>query len=408
MEIVLASNFDDRLVAETRDLPVSTFFGNYPRTLTGGGRPPTILPPVDAERFRRHLEAVHAAHRVFYATINSADLGLHEYRPGFAEAFLREVGDLLDLGVDGFVVALPLLIELLHREHPSVPISVSTFARVRTLNQAEYFRGLGAETIVHEEANRDFALLRGLVRHGHRVEVLVNQTCLSGCPFRAHHLTTSSLAAQPETPCPAFEYPILECGVEYLRDPARLLSSILVRPEDLEVYEEVGVSRFKISGRNKPTDWLVRSARAYASRSYPGNLLDILSFVQVRGPRGFLASRAGASPEVAAFAEAFDALSGLSIDNSRIPKGFLRRIAATDCEHVSCAECGYCGGVAARAMQVRGQPLSHYVPPPGLRAPAGLRAAIGTAAEVPAATGTAPAGSVPAAERSAAVAGVPP
>ncbi len=389
MEIVLASNFDDRLVAETRDLPVSTFFGNYPRTLTGGGRPPAILPPVDAERFRRHLEVVHRAHRVFYATINSADLGLHEYQPGFAEAFLKEVGDLLDLGVDGFVVALPLLIELLHREHPSVPISVSTFARVRTVNQAEYFRSLGAETIVLEEANRDFALLRGLVRHGHRVEVLVNQTCLSGCPFRAHHLTTSSLAAQPGTPCPAFEYPILECGLEYLRDPGRLLSSILVRPEDLEVFEEVGVSRFKISGRNKPTDWLVRSARAYAARSYPGNLLDILSFVQVRGPRGFLAARADASPEAAAYAEAFAALEGLSIDNAQIPKGFLRRIAATDCERLSCAECGYCGGVAARTMRIRGQPLRAYTPPPGLRAPAGLLPIIGSAPDrtTPAASG---------------------
>jgi len=36
MEIVLASNFDDRLVEETSDLPISTFFGGFPVQLTGG------------------------------------------------------------------------------------------------------------------------------------------------------------------------------------------------------------------------------------------------------------------------------------------------------------------------------------------------------------------------------------
>jgi len=288
MELVLASNFDDRLVSGSAEFPVDTFFGNFPVTFTGGGRPPRILPPVDPERFRTHLKAVHRQGRRFYATLNSIDLGLKEYDPRFEARFLSEVDALLDLGVDGFVVALPLLVEILRREHPSVPITVSTFARIRTVTQAEYFLDMGADTIVLEEANRDFALIRGLVKAGARVEILVNQTCLQGCPYRAHHLNTSSIASQPGVPCPALEYPILECGLEMVRDPTRIISSIFVRPEDLEVYEEVGVHRFKVSGRNKSTDWLLRAARAYARREYPGNLLDILSYVQVRAPRGFL------------------------------------------------------------------------------------------------------------------------
>jgi len=369
MELVLASNFDDRLVDGLEDLPVTTLFGNFPVSLTGGGRPPHILPDVDPERFRAHVAQVHRAGRRFYATINSTDLGLREYTDGFERAFLTEVDRLLDLGVDGFVVALPLLIEIIHGAHPEVPISVSTFARIRTVTQGEYFLKMGADTIVVEEANRDFPLLRGLVRRGARVEVLVNQTCLQGCPFRAHHLNTSSLAAQPEYPCPALEYPIAECGWEMVRDPARMVSAIFVRPEDLDVYEEIGVQRFKVSGRNRATPWLLRAARAYARRSYTGNLLDILSLVQVKAPLGYLRDEAnrgpaGPGPATAELRQAFAALEPLVIDNSAFPSGFLRRIAATDCEHTSCSECGYCAGVARRVLRVAGRDLESYLPPP--------------------------------------------
>jgi collagenase-like PrtC family protease len=383
MELVLASNFDDALVDGLGDLPVTTLFGNFPVGLTGGGRPPRILPDIDPDRFRDHVAAVHRAGRKFYATLNSSDLALREYSCGFGRAFLGEVDDLLDLGVDGFVVALPLLLEMIHSAHPEVPITVSTFARVRTVTQGEYYLRMGADTIVLEEANRDFALLRGLVGRGARVEVLVNQTCLQGCPFRAHHLNTSSLASQPEYPCPTLEYPIAECGWEMLRDPSRLVSSIFVRPEDLEVYEEAGVHRFKVSGRNRSTAWLLRAARAYARRSYPGDLLDILSLVQLKAPLGFLraaANREGPLPEeLVALRSAFAGLEKVTIDNSAFPAGFLRRIAATDCEHASCSECGYCGSVARKVMRVDGRLLSEYVPPADSRLPSTFLPQIGCA-----------------------------
>ena len=373
MQLVLASNFDDRLVAETADLPVSTFFGGFPIQLTGGGRPPQILPPVEPEQFRAHLEVVHRHSRKFYATLNSNDLGLKEYGPAYIERFLREVRTLVDLGVDGFVVALPALIEAIRTEWPDIPITVSTFARIRTVTQAEYFLNLGARTIILEEANRDFRLIRGLVRLGAEVEILVNQSCLPSCPYRGHHLNTSSLASQPGAPCPSFEYPILECGLEYVRDPSKLISGIFVRPEDLEVFEEAGVTRFKVSGRNRSTDWLVRSARAYAARSYPGNLADILSLVQVKAPLSALRRLAEGAPsgDAATLARAFEPLAELSIDNRAFPSDFLRHIAAVDCEHTSCEACGYCRGVAAKVLRVAGRPVSEYVPP--LDLPPGIR-----------------------------------
>lgn len=375
VELVLATNFDDALVDHVSDLPVQTFFGGFPVSLTGAGRPPFILPEVDREGFRRHVQTIHRAGREFYATLNSNDLGLHEYRRGYVDEFLKGVEELRDLGVDGFVIAIPALMDAVHRAFPEVPLSVSSFARIRSVSQAEYFLRLGADTVILEEGNRNFPLIRGLVRAGARVEVLVNQTCIRECPFRAHHLNTSSLCSQPGGDRLWFEFPILECGLEVVRDPQKLISSIWVRPEDLSVYEEAGVHRFKVSGRNRSTDWLARVARAYTNRVYRGNLLDVLSFVQIKGPLNALTtlSNRGVAPHVVEpLRHALAAFEDIVIDNEAFPPGFLRRIAATDCERRSCEECGYCGEVAEKVVRIGGRPPSQHRSPPGLPSTIGL------------------------------------
>ncbi|NNN18209.1 MAG: U32 family peptidase [Thermoplasmata archaeon] len=384
MELVLATNFDDALPEQVSELPVRTFFGGFPVSLTGAGRPPYILPEVDREGFRRHLQIIHRGGREFYATLNSNDLGLKEYRSGYLEAFLKEVAELLDLGVDGFVIAIPALVEAVHRAHPEVPISVSSFARIRSVSQAEYFLRLGADTVILEEEDRNFPLIRGLARTGARVEILTNQTCIRECPFRAHHLNTSSLCSQPGEDRIWFEFPILQCGLEVVRDPTKLISSIWVRPEDLAFYEEAGVHRFKISGRNRPTEWLAATARAYTNRAYHGNLLDLLSSVQLKGPSRALAtlSQRGVAPEVVEpLRDAFAAFEDVTIDNDAFPAGFLRRIAATGCEQRSCEECGYCATVAEKVVRIGGRPPSQYHPPSEVPSPVQLLPAFGRSPE---------------------------
>lgn len=389
MELVLGTNFDEELLHAVAGFPVRTYFAGFPVSLTGAGRPPYILPDVPPERFRAHVAAIHRQGREFFATLNSADLGLKEYGRGFRDAFLREVDRLLDLGVDGFVVALPALIEAIHAAHPKVPISVSSFARVRSVAQAEYFLRLGADTIILEEGNRNFELIRGLVRAGARVEVLTNQTCIRECPYRAHHLNTSSLCSQPGGDRLWFEYPILECGLEVVRNPRQLISSIWIRPEDLAMYEEVGVHRFKVSGRNRSTEWLARAARAYAERSYHGNLLDILSFVQIKGPTAALAELGdrGVAPEVVGpLRSAFGLMDDVVIDNDAFPPDFMRSIATRRCESLSCDACGYCGRVAERAVRIQGKPPSRYRAPSGLPPSAELIEAFGRSARPDAST----------------------
>jgi len=211
----------------------------------------------------------------------------------------------------------------------------------------------------------------------------VNQSCLPSCPYRGHHLNTSSLASQPDAPCPTFEYPLLECGLEYVRDPSKIISGIFVRPEDLAVYEEFGVSRFKISGRNRSTEWLAKVATAYASRSYSGNLAEILSLVQVKGPRSALREVVEATGEADAqtLAAAFEPFGDICIDNRAFPPDFLRHIVAVDCERTTCTACGYCRGVAEKVLRISGVPPSGYHPPSDLPSPLHLISRFGPRAD---------------------------
>jgi len=50
-----------------------------------------------------------------------------------------------------------------------------------------------------------------------------------------------------------------------------------IRPEDLYLYEEIGIEMFKISGRAMPTERILMAATAYSSRHYDGKLHDILN-----------------------------------------------------------------------------------------------------------------------------------
>ena len=115
--------------------------------------------------------------------------------------------------------------------------------------------------------------------------------------------------------------------------------------------------------------------------------MDLLSYVQVKGPLKALATleSSGVEPAIVGpLQRALEPLGRLSIDNREFPPGFLRRIANTDCAHRSCADCGYCASVAARAVRIDGRPLSTYRPPGSLPAPESLLPHFGGARPEPA------------------------
>ncbi|EWG06857.1 MAG: peptidase U32 [Candidatus Aramenus sulfurataquae] len=354
MKLVVGTNFDDALLEKLKGYPVRYLFGSKTRTLTGHGRASFVLPQVDDERLKEHISVAHSYNVKFLYTMNSANLLGKEYSEKFHEALKKEVDSLVNLGVDGFIVALPFLVHYVKREYPWTEVSISSYARVRNIREFENYVNMGADTVIlHEDDNRNFKLLRSLAQFRKKVdiELILNNSCLWGCPYRLTHDQVASLSSSEDGIKDAwFEYPLLFCATDVRNDLANLIRMRWIRPEDLSHYEEIGIDRFKIAGRNKKTDWIVRAVKAYSERKYEGNLLDIVSYPQGRAVPKVMRMVGGPSY--------YDVLESVYVDNAKFPPQWLNYFETNDCDTRSCEECRYCDAVAMKVITVNGKPLS--------------------------------------------------
>ncbi|QIW24427.1 U32 family peptidase [Sulfolobus sp. S-194] len=355
MRLVVATNFDNVLIEKISKYPVKYVYGSQTETLTGHGRASFILPKVDDEKLKEHVSIAHSYKIKFLYTMNTANLHGKEYDKYFLGKLRNEIEKLINFGVDGFIVALPFLVYFIRKEHPDIEVSISSFARITNIRKVEEYLQMGANTIImDEDTNRNFTLLEASAKLAKKynadIEVITNNTCLWGCPYKlTHDQVTSYLSAKDGVKNVWFEYPVLFCATEVRNDFANIIRMRWIRPEDLRYYEEIGIDRFKIAGRNKKTDWLVNVVRAYSERKYEGNLLDILSYVQGRATTSALRRINDSSN--------YEILMKVYVDNTQFPTNWLSYFKYNRCEERSCEECRYCDIVAEKVIRIDGKPF---------------------------------------------------
>ncbi len=207
--------------------------------------------------------------------------GYHLTFEGY-KVFKWYFNELNKAGVDGVTVAEPYLVELL-RDFPMETV-ISCVAHVDSPQRAEFFEDLGADAItVDTNINRNFEVLEAITKAVHcDLRVIVNEGCLYKCPFRhAHfnlfsHITASSLNARTQPLNTFGDYYFDKCISIRVRDPAQIIRSPWIRPEDMKEYEAIGVSDFKISGRANAVNWIINCMDAYSQGTFDGNLLELL------------------------------------------------------------------------------------------------------------------------------------
>jgi hypothetical protein len=110
-----------------------------------------------------------------------------------------------------------------------------------------------------------------------------------------------------------------------------LLKASWIRPEDLSRYEKLGFSNFKVAGREKGAEWILRAVAAYSDRKYEGLLNDLI--IGFDGMEPF-----GKFP--------------VALDNSRL-NGFIDFFQKKDCRQ-GCDHCPHCEEWLARAGSFNG------------------------------------------------------
>ena len=370
MRLVVATNWDDALLQQLEGLPVQYLFAQKTHDLVGGGRPSHVLPTATDDQMARHVRGIHSRGWKFLYLLNATQVDDREYDAAYVAALQRHVDWVRELGADGVVVGMAWMVPLVKRRQPGLEVVISTLADVDSPRMVQYYEGLGADTVILSEfVSRDFRAMRRIRQAtGCDIEVLTNNRCIYQCPFRLSHAVSPPWHSRADGHDVAIEHELFFCASALAHDRAEVIRSRWIRPEDLAAYEDIGIDRFKIAGRNSSTAWLARATRAYAQRSYPGMLGDIVSLSQRQTYRvaARLATTA-ATPELRAgwqsYAEHLAPIMELDVDNTKLPADFIKYFQTHDCTQMDCRTCGYCDAVAAQAV-VGGECDGRAAPPP--------------------------------------------
>lgn len=180
-----------------------------------------------------------------------------------------------DLRPDAITISSLELMKLVREINSEIPIHISTIAGVKNAIDLEKYLSFKPDRLVpHHDCGKDFIALKELIKmtnkHNIDMELLSTESCLRKCPNREKHY--KYLAQKTEDG--SFH---TTCNIQKIENPTEfLLSGGVIRPEDVNFYEKLGVRYFKISGRSKPANWLPEVVKAYQSRNYDGNLIRLL------------------------------------------------------------------------------------------------------------------------------------
>ncbi len=186
------------------------------------------------------------------------------------ENYLKELDS---IGVDTAIVAHPFIMSLA-KEKTDMTVAASIICDVNTPRGARYYEDMGADIIVPTSSiNYDIETLKdikdNLVKA--KLVLLANEACLGNCPWRRFHQNSLAHADRKGYD---IDY-AMSCTKLYTENPHMMLTNNVIRPEDLNKYEDI-TEMFKLVGRTIDDETLLKMIHAYSTGEYHGNLLDVV------------------------------------------------------------------------------------------------------------------------------------
>jgi len=376
----LATNFDNELIRKVAPLGiVRNVYGKLSEDIIGGGRPSFALPKVSKKELNQHIQVCHENGISFNYLFNALCMDNRELSRKTNKQIRDFIRFIEDSGADSVTVGSPLLLRIAKETSPELEVEVSIYNDIDSLAKIKEWERLGADELtLHYSYNRNFKKLEQVLRSSDmNFRLIANNVCMHECLFRTNHAVALAHASQSKHESRGFflDYFSLKCGAEKLANPVKLISADWIRPEDVHFYEElcdkIGKSNLtlKLTDRSRSTDWLVNVANAYASRSYEGNLFDILNYIgnreyaQVHKKPFVLATILNKAlfKKMLEFQKAVF-LTPVYAENKSLD-GFMEPILSRDCSNYICddqgwkeeasasSNCTYCRRWAERVLQ---------------------------------------------------------
>ena len=357
MRLLAPTNWDEGLIAPLSKMGADIqIYGVLPTSMIGSGGAGPDIPKMTRKQAEEYIKLVHSRGLTFDYLLNAPCMNNMEWDEAAHRELLEHLEWVSSAGVGSVTVTIPYLLELIKKQFPHLNVRVSTIAKVNSVARAQLFESLGADSITLDfNINRDFKLLQAIKSAVKcDLNVLLNNLCLFHCPYEYYHYNTLGHASQSYNPLNGFhmDYCVLRCTIDRLCDTSQIIKARWIRPEDIPVYEEIGIDFFKISGRAMSTEWILNAAAAYSSRQHQGNLYDILNALDPITKCASPASPGAQFTKTALPPKVY-------IDNQAL-EGFIDFFKKQDCLS-GCARCDYCQEIADKAVRFNRREVDEYV-----------------------------------------------
>jgi len=357
MYLLVPTNWDRELIPSLSQINTDIqVYGVLPTSMLGSGGTGPDIPEMTTKQAEEYIKLAHSAGLTFNYLLNAPCMGNMEWHKKTHRELLQHLDWLSNAGVDSVTVAIPYLLELIKHQFPRLRVEVSTIAHVNSVARAKLFESMGADTIMLDpNINRDFKLLKAIRSAVTcKLGVLTNSLCLYQCPYELYCHNTLGHASQSHNQLNGFylDYCVLRCALSKLSDTSQLIKSRWIRPEDLHIYQELGMDFSKIGGRAMPTEWIIRATAAYSSRNYQGNLYDILNTLTPKLKKAEPDRSKTETTTVVSPPKVY-------IDNQAL-EGFIDLFKNQDCLS-ECSYCNHCQKIADKAVKFDYSEVANYI-----------------------------------------------
>jgi len=361
---------------------VAELYGKLREDFLGGGKSSMAQAEPSKKMVHKTVQRAHAMGIEVNYLLNATCIGNLEFTAKGYKQIRKTFDWLSTIEVDTVTVALPFIAQIAKKFYPHFKMNVSTQADVNSLEKAKYWEALGADviTLSHVSMNRNFDEIARITQNCRcDTQLIANMFCKRGCPYLTLHGNFNAHASQSWAKTNRYnvDYYFISCLANDFSDPLRVIQSNWIRPEDLAVYEQLGIKRFKIAERGLKSDALAAMIEAYRNGSHDGNLIDLVpsmskyvflenlrnyksamkelkrvSFVNV-----FKMAKMIKKLDTLRSSESYYKQSGLYIDNKKLD-GAIQFFIDKGCMKTTCDGCDFCENLVKTAVTSTGEDLT--------------------------------------------------
>lgn len=291
----IGSNFDFQMIDRIREINdihtnsiIDEVYGSRKESAKLTARPAFRLPDIDRKSFCDYVKRLNAIGVSFNYTLNSSFLGGKEEIKKNESAILEYIKFLSCSGVGVITVTLPLMAEYIRTVDKNIRIEISTISHIDTVTQVALWKeryGI-SKVCGNLYKNREIKFLKGLATYCNKnnivLTLIVNEFCGNGldagsgvtnCIYRDHCYGLHSIGYDIDENIYC-DYPMGRC-IQSRSKATDWIKMNFIRPEDLRLYNRIGINHFKITGRTGSTNYIFKVVKAYADEYFCGNVLEL-------------------------------------------------------------------------------------------------------------------------------------